>query len=133
VDGAARQGTRQTQTDENHHLAKVRVAGSNPAFRSQLLHQRSGTRAGCGPAGPTYFGRIGHTSRSPGPRTLRFLFSALTRLYWCCHPRRTASSSAVVLVEELENQLGRVDALCFVSDVRREVFPSYPISRRALE
>ena len=34
MDGAARQGTRQTQTDENHHLAKVRVAGSNPVFRS---------------------------------------------------------------------------------------------------
>jgi hypothetical protein len=30
VDESALQGTRQTYTDENHHLAKVRVAGSNP-------------------------------------------------------------------------------------------------------
>ena len=34
VDGAAHSGTRRTQTDENPHLAKVRVADSNPVFRS---------------------------------------------------------------------------------------------------
>jgi hypothetical protein len=31
VDGSALQATRPTQTDENHHLAKVRVAASNPS------------------------------------------------------------------------------------------------------
>jgi hypothetical protein len=34
VDGTASQRTRPTQRYENHHLAKVRVAGSNPVFRS---------------------------------------------------------------------------------------------------
>jgi len=34
VDGSALQGTRQIQWDKNHHLAKVRVAGSKPVFRS---------------------------------------------------------------------------------------------------
>jgi hypothetical protein len=32
--GAAPQGTRRTQFHENHHLAKVRAAGSDPVFRS---------------------------------------------------------------------------------------------------
>ena len=32
--GAALQETRQTKTDESAHLAKVRVAGLNPVFRS---------------------------------------------------------------------------------------------------
>ena len=37
VDGAA---PRETHRDENHHLAKVRVAGSNPVFRSICAVQR---------------------------------------------------------------------------------------------
>jgi hypothetical protein len=45
VDGAARQGARQTQTDENHHLAKVRVAGSNPVFRSIVAGQEKARRS----------------------------------------------------------------------------------------
>jgi hypothetical protein len=44
VDGPAFQGTRRTQTDENHHLANVRVAGSNPVFRSAVF--RSNERWG---------------------------------------------------------------------------------------
>jgi hypothetical protein len=35
VDRSARQGTGQDPVDENPHLAKVRVAGSNPVFRSR--------------------------------------------------------------------------------------------------
>jgi hypothetical protein len=34
VDGIARCGTEAIHRDENPHLAKVRVAGSNPVFRS---------------------------------------------------------------------------------------------------
>jgi hypothetical protein len=34
VDGTSRQGTRPDPNDGKHHLAKVRVAGSNPVFRS---------------------------------------------------------------------------------------------------
>ncbi len=34
MDEVALNGTRRTYTDENHHLAKVMVAGSNPGFRS---------------------------------------------------------------------------------------------------
>ena len=40
MDGTACRGTGETQTDENHHLAKVRVVGSNPVFRSILAGQR---------------------------------------------------------------------------------------------
>ena len=39
VDGTALQGSRQTQTNENPHLAKVRVASSIPVFRSKLPGQ----------------------------------------------------------------------------------------------
>ncbi len=35
MDETARQGTGPDQMDGNHHLAKVRVAGSNPVFRSK--------------------------------------------------------------------------------------------------
>ena len=34
VDGTAPHRARRTSTDEDPHLAKVRVAGSNPVFRS---------------------------------------------------------------------------------------------------
>ena len=44
MDGLALQKSRQTQTDEIHHLAKVRVAGSNPVFRSKKLHTKEGRR-----------------------------------------------------------------------------------------
>ena len=37
----ARRGTRADSADEKHHLAKVRVAGSNPAFRSIGAGQRA--------------------------------------------------------------------------------------------
>ena len=37
VDGTARQGNAVGHRDEKHHLAKVRVAGSNPVFRSRNL------------------------------------------------------------------------------------------------
>jgi hypothetical protein len=40
VDGPALQRSRQTKWDENHHLAKVRVAGSNSVFRSILAGRR---------------------------------------------------------------------------------------------
>jgi hypothetical protein len=40
VDGTALQGTYRTQTNENPHLAKVRVAGSNPVFRSIQAGQK---------------------------------------------------------------------------------------------
>ena len=40
VDGTARQGTGADPNDENHHLAKVRVAGSNPVFRSIVAGQK---------------------------------------------------------------------------------------------
>jgi hypothetical protein len=40
ADGAARQKTRQTKSDGFHHPAKVRVAGSNPDFRSIVAGQR---------------------------------------------------------------------------------------------
>jgi hypothetical protein len=40
VDGPAPQRSRQTQSNENHHLAKVRVAGSNPVFRSIIAGQK---------------------------------------------------------------------------------------------
>jgi hypothetical protein len=39
MDGAALRKTGEPQTDENHHLAKVRVAGSNPVFRSNEAAQ----------------------------------------------------------------------------------------------
>jgi len=35
VDGTSRLGTRTDPNDGEHHLAKVRVAGSYPAFRSE--------------------------------------------------------------------------------------------------
>ncbi len=35
VDGTARQGSQAHRGDERQHLAKVRVAGSNPVFRSR--------------------------------------------------------------------------------------------------
>ena len=53
VDGAAPQATRQTQTYKNPHLAKKRVAGSNPVFRSilpggrQLLNLPVGPSLSC--------------------------------------------------------------------------------------
>ncbi len=34
VEGTSRQGTGPDPNDGKHHLAKVRVAGSNPVFRS---------------------------------------------------------------------------------------------------
>ena len=37
VDRSARRLTEANQLDESHHLAKVRVAGSNPVFRSNEL------------------------------------------------------------------------------------------------
>jgi hypothetical protein len=40
VDATATQGTDRDIVDENHHLAKVRVAGSNPVFRSILPGRR---------------------------------------------------------------------------------------------
>ena len=40
MDGTAREGSRPHQQDKNHHLAKVRVAGSNPVFRSIVAGQR---------------------------------------------------------------------------------------------
>jgi hypothetical protein len=39
VDGTASEGTGHDPTDPIHHLAKVRVAGSNPVFRSILPGQ----------------------------------------------------------------------------------------------
>ncbi len=36
VDGTASQGTGQSLVDKIHHLAKVRVAGSNPVFGSKI-------------------------------------------------------------------------------------------------
>ena len=39
VDGTARRGTAAGHRDENPHLAKVRVAGSNPVFRSTVAGQ----------------------------------------------------------------------------------------------
>jgi hypothetical protein len=43
VDGTAWRGTGGDCTDGNHHLAKVRVAGSNPVFRSKknLRHDQN--------------------------------------------------------------------------------------------
>jgi hypothetical protein len=43
VDGVAGHGTGYDRVDENPHLAKVRVAGSNPVFRSRT---RLGARHG---------------------------------------------------------------------------------------
>ena len=43
MDGVSPQETRQTQTNKNPHLAKVRVAGSNPVFRSEKLLVRAMT------------------------------------------------------------------------------------------
>jgi hypothetical protein len=40
ADGSALRGTRQTHEDENHYLAKLRVAGSNPVIRSIRAGQR---------------------------------------------------------------------------------------------
>ncbi len=40
TDGHALRGTDRTQTDQSPHLAKVRVAGSNPVFRSIVPAQR---------------------------------------------------------------------------------------------
>src|SRR5580658_2757708 len=38
VDESAQWGTWVDCSDEKHHLAKVRVAGSNPVFRSLSIH-----------------------------------------------------------------------------------------------
>ena len=35
----ARRGTSSDLVDQIHHLAKVRVAGSNPVFRSNVMSQ----------------------------------------------------------------------------------------------
>ena len=39
MDGQARHGSEADHNDEKHHLAKVRVAGSNPVFRSIVAGQ----------------------------------------------------------------------------------------------
>jgi len=41
-DGTARHRTRTDPQDENRHLAKVRVAGSNPVFRSKKMGRELG-------------------------------------------------------------------------------------------
>jgi hypothetical protein len=72
ADERARQGTRQTYTDENHQVAKVRVADSNPVFQSipRVEGQRGARAAGRAktaaqhPTGPD-------RSRRPQPPTDR--------------------------------------------------------------
>ena len=44
VDRTAGQRTGDNSVDENRHLAKVRVAGSNPVFRSKNLRSELGER-----------------------------------------------------------------------------------------
>ncbi len=39
MDRTARQGIGGDPSDEKHHLAKVRVAGSNPVFRSKVIRR----------------------------------------------------------------------------------------------
>ena len=48
MDGTAGQGTGWNPVDENRHLAKVRVAGSNPVFRSVLADTKEGREARSG-------------------------------------------------------------------------------------
>ncbi len=68
ADGSALHGTRRIQTDEKPHLAKVRVAGSNPVFRSNVMSQgesqgERGTRSGTAPNRRAVPGRPGTTDR----------------------------------------------------------------------
>ncbi len=70
VDRTAPRRIRQTwMTDENQHLAKVRVAGSNPVFRSQEVSVRAVSRLAPGPRGSTnLLSRSTTTSPAVTPR-----------------------------------------------------------------